>query len=304
MDIDEVRAFVAVAEAGSFKAAASRSGLPRGTLRGRVAALEDRVGATLLDRSRDGVAPTGPGRRLLEHGREMIREADRLFGLLRRLPSLGVRLRLALPLGTPPQGILKLFDFVSRVFPDLEIDMLYCERITPELLTSVDLALSFEAPALPGVRVRPIVEMHMGLRASASYLARHGTPRSPAELAEHRLLTWLGPLARDAWPLLDGDWLAIAPSFASPDFQLIRHLAANGTGIALLPDVNLPDLDPEDRKLVRVLPEQIGARHHLFAVKSESSSSSAAFDELLDGLRRFMAMMVPRAALPEWVRID
>lgn len=302
MDLDEVRAFVTVVDTGSFKAAATTSGLPRGTLRRRVSALETRVGVALLDRDRTGVSATTPGLKLLRHGRQIIRDADSLFRTLRSLRGTGTHLRFGLPLGMPPEGIHKLVMFTERFFQELSIDLRFSEDPARELMQSVDVAFSFYAPPQAQFVARPVVEMRMGLRASREYLERHGLPKTIDDLRHHRLLAWLGPRNdRTRWPLLRGGALDVEPVFATPDYQLLRQLAIRGAGVAMLPDVNLPDLDPGDRKLVRVLPNLVGGRHHMYMVVPDSMVGSDTFEHLTAGLSRFLSMMVPKTTLEDWV---
>lgn len=302
MDLDEVRAFVAVIDSGSFKAAASAVSQPRGTLRRRVDSLETRAGMPLLERGRSGVALTEAGAVLLLHGRQMIRDAGALFGALRSLHGGATKVRIGLPLGLPPEGLHKLFAFLERSAPKLRVDLRFSEDPAKELLGAVDFALCFSHQLPHGHLVsKPLVEMREGLRASEAYIKRHGAPQSLAQLREHRLLGWLDPRAETTrWPLLSGGSVEVEPAVASADFQLLRRLAARGSGIALLPDVNLPDLDPEDRKLVRVLGDVVGRKHHLHLVVTEAQLDNKKFEILSEQLRHFLGMVVPAAMIRPW----
>jgi DNA-binding transcriptional LysR family regulator len=75
------------------------------------------------------------------------------------------------------------------------------------------------------------------LLASPLYLARFGTPQSPKELQQHRLLVWEGPDGRvDQLPLTDGARLDVTPWVRMNDILVLRRCAAEGAGIAFTPD--------------------------------------------------------------------
>jgi len=83
-DLDELRAFLAVVEAGSVKVAASELGVPRSTLRRRLDALEQRVGIALLWSDARGAFPTPAARTLLVDGAALLASYDELLERARR----------------------------------------------------------------------------------------------------------------------------------------------------------------------------------------------------------------------------
>ncbi|KIG11977.1 Transcriptional regulator, LysR family protein [Enhygromyxa salina] len=304
MDLDEVRAFVAVVDSGSFKAASAGIKQPRATLRRRVEALEARVGVPLLERNHAGVSLTNAGSVLVRHGRQMLSDAGALLGMLRGLPVAPSKVRLGLPLGTPPEGLHELCCFFERVAPQVQLELRFSEDPARDLLRSVDVALSFYPPPANSELVsQPLIAMREGLRASKGYLRRHGTPRSIAELSSHRLLAWCTPNSDvPAWPRHSGGQFEITPAVTSSDYQLLRRLAARGSGITLLPDVNLPDLDPEDAELVPVLADLVGREHYLHVVTTQVLLDSLGFDDMFVKLQRFMSIMLPGNALRDWAK--
>lgn len=300
MDLDEFRAFIAVVDNGSFKSASAALGQPRGTLRRRVDALESRAGVTLLERGRTGVATTAAGLRMLRHGRVMLREAGSLFRTLRSLEAHSKKVRIGLPLGFPPEGLLRMSSFIEKTLPRLRVELRFSVSPVDELLSDLDFALDFRpCPSSRQTLSTPLVEFRSGLVASESYLARHGTPRSLSELSQHRLISWVPTGdAGSHWPLLRGGSLPVDLSMSSHDFQLIRRLAARDAGIALLPDTNLPKLEPEDRTLVRVLPKEIGGKLRLYLhVNAHVAEHMEDFDQLTRHLHQFMSSMLPSSAL-------
>src|SRR5262245_5182072 len=104
MDLEELRAFLAVADTGSFLTASKSLRLSRATLRRRIDQLEARAGVLLVDRSRAGAGLTEAGTILAGRGRLMIQEASALIDSVRELGSepSGV-LRILLPVGLSAQ---------------------------------------------------------------------------------------------------------------------------------------------------------------------------------------------------------
>ena len=103
MDLEETRAFLAVLDHGSFKAAAERVRQPRATLRRRVEALEARAGVSLFERSRSGVCPTPAGNLFARQARVMLRETNTLLAALREIGDEPTgELRVGVPVGLPP----------------------------------------------------------------------------------------------------------------------------------------------------------------------------------------------------------
>ena len=125
MDLEELRAFLTVAETGSFLAAEQRLGMPRATLRRRVEALEARAGVPLLHRSRQGVSLTVAGMSLAERGGLVAQEAAALVASVRELgrEPAGL-LRVQLPPGMPPQILAQLFAAIRATWGKLSVRVL------------------------------------------------------------------------------------------------------------------------------------------------------------------------------------
>ena len=286
MDLEELRAFLAVAEAGSFLAAATSLRMPRATLRRRIDQLEARAGVLLVDRTRDGVALTEAGKLLAARGRMMVQESNALLQSVREAGAepAGV-LRILAPLGLPPHVIPPLLR-IARKYPRLAFRLHFSEDPIGGLMENVDLAFHFgdTSPAGPWVS-RELTRVRVRLVASPEYLARRGNPQSVAELAHHDLLAWesAGEDGR-TWPLLRGGTFPVEPTVTSADIHLIRDLAAAGQGIALAPDAMIPVPTLPEGALVPVLEDvvgrEIGFRVVVPAVLSEVPRIKAMLDLL------------------------
>lgn len=289
MDLEETRAFLAVIEHGSFKAAAEKLNQPRATLRRRVESLESRAGVPLLERSRNGVEATAAGTILARHGRTLLRETEALLRSLRGAADDVLRgsLRVGVPSSLPADAIALVFGLFRAKFPQLCLDLRVSADPIGELLDDVEIALHLgvERPS-ERYRMRPLTHLREGLYASASYLERHGAPRSLEELDPHALLGSRSQAEAERWPLLAGGSLAIEPAMRAEDTQLLRRFVELGFGIALLPELELGERERDDEALVPVLEGQVGRRLQLSAVVPEVLADSPKLRAILAHLER------------------
>lgn len=294
MDLDELRAFLAVAKTGSFLAAAQELRQPRATLRRRVNALEARAGVTLFERSNSGVSLTQPGALLADNGRELLQQAGALLSSLREVDSEpSGELRVVLPEGAPVTGLTPLLQVMRMRYPKLRATI----HFSDDPLRAQD---DFHLAAHFGVRTPkgpwtafPLARMRMGLLASADYLRRNGTPERVEDLAEHTLMSWLCPSEDPGrWPCANGHYCEVEPAMTSANSSLLRRCAHAGMGIAMVPDVGMPDVGNEDSEaLVPVLPEQVGRAHDLRLVIHEALASSPRLSAIVRETQRFVDMM-------------
>lgn len=289
MDLEETRAFLAVLDHGSFKAAADTVHQPRATLRRRVESLEARVGVSLLARSHSGVVPTAAGELLARQARMLLRETHALLDALRDLGDEPAgSLRVGVPLGLPTQALALLFGLCQAEFPRLRLHVRVCNDPIAELLEHVDIALHL-GHGLPAGRwcTHTLLRTETGLRASRSYLRRHGMPRSIAELEHHKLLGWYAPGEDPGrWPLRDGGTFGVEATMTCADQHALRRLAHLGFGIALLPDADAPELDSEDEALLPVLDGVVGCTRELQVVVPEVLAETTRMRAILDQLAR------------------
>ena len=261
MDLEELRAFLAVAEVGSFLAAEQRLGTPRATLRRRVDSLESRAGVSLLNRTRDGVTTTDAGAVLVARGRLMMQEATALVASIREIgrePS-GV-LRVLLPPGLPPHALTALFGAIRQAYPKLAVHIRLSNDPVAGLLEDVDVAAHFGVRSPPGPWTsHEIVRVPERLLAHRDYLSRRGIPGSLEELTGHELFTWEAPGDDPArLPLLAGGSFIVEPALTTTDIHMIRQCVIAGQGIGFLPDAMFPDPGVSPDELVPVLPHLVG----------------------------------------------
>lgn len=261
MDLEELRAFIAVVETGSFLAAARLLGVSRTTLRRHVASLEARAGVPLIERARQGVSPTSAGQVLVRQGRAMMQEVGALLASIREVghaPS--GTLQVVLPVGLPPHVLTPLFAVLRGAYPKLCFDFRFSNDPMGEPLGDVDIAVHFGEDAPKGAWISHVLlRVREWLIASRVYLERRGTPRTVADLKQHELFAWQAP-GEDArvWRTRAGASFTVEPALIAADIHFIRGCCIAGLGIGLVPDPPLPDPWRDTDTLVPVLPDLVG----------------------------------------------
>ena len=183
--------FVAVVEAGGFRLAAQRLGLPASTVSDLVRRLEERLGARLLNRSTRSVMPTEVGRRLYTDLRPAFDKIDQAVRSLLddgRSPKGTLRLSVA---GIAARYILPaiLPDFLNAC-PDVRVEVVVDEHVVDIIEGGFDAAIRYEERVAGDMTTLPIGPPIQRFVAAASprYLDERGVPQHPKELSAHRLI--------------------------------------------------------------------------------------------------------------------
>ncbi|MGL4961152.1 MAG: LysR family transcriptional regulator [Inquilinus sp.] len=204
--LDSMRIFVAVAEAGGFAPAARRLVLSPPAVTRAVAAVEERIGARLLHRTTRIVRLTEAGTRFLEDCRRIlaeVEEAEAAAAGLHAEPRGPVAVTAPVLFGRLHVAPV-LFDVAGR-YPGLVVRSFFIDRIVHLAEEGYDVAVRIaELPdsGLSAVRVGSVRRI---VCAAPAYLAAYGTPRSPAELAEHEAIPFSQGSATRDWVFHRGD---------------------------------------------------------------------------------------------------
>lgn len=191
----ELKAFVAVVERGSFARAADHLGLSRSALSQIIRQLEARLSVRLLNRTTRSVSPTEPGRRLHERMAPMLREMDEVVA-----QAMGASARAAgtLRINTLSMGAKRVLaprlGRFAQANPDVVLDIVIDDGLSDIAGEGFDAGIRVGGRLqndMVAVRLTPDIELLAV--ASPDYLARHGTPRTPADLSRHACINWRFP---------------------------------------------------------------------------------------------------------------
>lgn len=259
IDPNDLLIFARVAELGSFSRAAERLGLPKSTVSRRLAALEQRMGERLLLRTTRRQTLTEFGLQLLEHARQVVAELDAV-GLLReqRQAAPSGRLRVSMPGDFANMVLVDSLAAFMALHPAISLELDLSPRRVDLLGEGFDVAIRMGDLADDALLVASKLAVFThGLYASPSYLAEHGDPQTPDDLAGHaavRLMRGNGEAA--GWTLLQGEqrWAGVPAGRVSANSpEMLIRLASAGAGIAAVPD-HYAVADVRAGALRRVLP--------------------------------------------------
>lgn len=267
MDLNEIVVFARVVQAGSFSGAARRLGMPKSTVSRKVAELEERVGARLLQRTTRTLGLTDAGRAYAEHAARIVSEieaADTVVSRMQAAPR-GL-LRMTAPLSLATLGPL-VAEYLAR-HAEVQVELVCTDRAVDLVEERFDLAVRAGPLADSTLVARPLGAMRSLLVAAPAYCKRHGTPKTPADLARHACIAFGAGAQRDRWTLHAGDEqlaVRITPRLTVNDFPMMRDAARAALGVAWLPRFVVAD-DLRARRLLRVLPAWSSAETPLHAV--------------------------------------
>jgi DNA-binding transcriptional LysR family regulator len=254
--MDEVQAFVAVAQTGSFTAAASRLGKDGSTISRRIGSLEARLGVRLVERTTRRAALTEPGTAYLARMTavlDQITDADAEISALGDVPQ-GL-LRITAPRSYGRLWVAPLLpQFLAR-HPHVRIEVLYADHFVDLVGEGYDVAVRLGKLADSSLVARKVGIAKRGLVASAGYLKRHGVPKHPHDLAQHRCLGFAGMGRGSAWTLRKAGQrieISVSSVLVADDAETLVAAAAEGAGIAVATDWML-DKHPQRKNLVPVL---------------------------------------------------
>ena len=255
IDRNRLATFVKVAEMGSFTAAAAALATPKSSVSRSVAGLEADLGVRLLQRTTRKLALTDAGRSLFQRVGPAMFDVDQAVA---EVSDDSHELRGSIRFTAPN-------DFAERAFPGLiarflerhprvRIEIALTGRRVDLVEEGFDLALRAGELADSTLMSRRIGGSDLGIFGSKAYLAKHGHPRSVADLARHNCLFMKSNAGLLLWRLDGprGQVLAdVSGSIVVDSFGFLRRSVAAGVGLALLPT---PDFDEPSDELVRVLP--------------------------------------------------
>src|SRR5215467_13540570 len=184
--IDAMRAFVTVADSRGFAPAARKLKLSPSAVTRLIAALEERLGARLLQRTTRSVTLTDAGARYLERARSIladVEEAERAAEGERTRPS--GRLVVSAPVGFGRLHVGPVMSAYLRRYPDVSAELRLEDRMVSLVEDGIDLAIRIGELADSTLVARQVGEMRRIMVASPTYLKRHGEPKSPEAIAAH-----------------------------------------------------------------------------------------------------------------------
>lgn len=264
MNWDDLRFFLALSRAGSYKGAARDQRVDATTVGRRIAALEGALGVKLFARGPERAVPTAAGRALLPRAERV--EAE-IFATRRELESADERvegsLRVTAGDGIVNYVLVPALPALTRRYPELSLELRGDTRALDLSRSEADMALRLFRPRERSLVVRRLAVCTFNLFASQSYLERFGAPRAVEALSQHAFVgfdasldeapqvTWLRGLVRKPRYTVRAN---------TTTTQVLA--CAEGQGIALLPSY----VQVHEQRLQRLLPRLVCPSRTLYSV--------------------------------------
>ena len=254
--LTSLNVFVQVVEHGGFSAAARHLNMSTTMVSNHVQALEDRLGARLLNRTTRKVSLTDIGTSYHERCLQILadlEEADSMAEALHSTPR--GRLRLHTNTHIVPFIAPVVAEFLGR-HPQVSIHLAMGEQMVDIVEGGFDLAIRALPPPDSTLIVRQLTTWSLILCCSPDYLQKRDAPQTVSDLAEHNCLRYAHYPFGDEWRFLDpaGEPCAVRVrgNLVSSSGETIRLVAQSGQGIALAPSFIIAD-DLRAGRLVRLL---------------------------------------------------
>ncbi len=188
-----IEIFIRVFETGSFSTAARHFDIGQPAASKAVVQLEEWLGAKLLLRSTRGLAPTEAGTSFYGRAKRVMEETDEAVLAARGAATgLSGKLRVSAAVCFARLHVVPRLPEFLEAHPDLELDLVLDDRVIDLVEEGIDVALRMGPLADSSMTARRISEGRRLVLATPEYFARHGMPRSPAELMAHQVLIYPG----------------------------------------------------------------------------------------------------------------
>jgi len=248
--------FMAVVEGGSFTVAASRLEMSAVMVGKYIAQLEAQLGTRLLERNTRRQSLTDAGRVYYEEAKRVLEQVTIAESAVERLRAAPAgTLRVSAPTSFGGCVIAPLTATFLQRFPDVRVELDLTNRRVDLVDEGVDLAIRIGDIHQDDLVAKYLCPYRMVICASPDYLARHGTPQTPADLSEHLCLSHTVWTARNEWrlPGMEGEvrWKRDAILRCNDGYGL-RMAAIAGAGLLLQPEVLVAE-ELANGRLIRVL---------------------------------------------------
>lgn len=233
--LDAMQAFVTVADLHGFAPAARKLGLSASAVTRLVAGLEEHVGARLLQRTTRSVMLTDVGTRYLERVRRILSDIDEAEGSAQaeRTEPAG-RLVISAPLGFGRMHVSPLLSIYLKRYPEVSAELRLSDRMINLVEEGVDAAVRIGHLADSSLVARAIGDMRRIVVASPDYLAQHGEPKTPADIAAHQVVHFGAMSVAPDWRFVEEGRevrVTCSPRFTSNSADAAIWQAEQGLGL-------------------------------------------------------------------------
>lgn len=237
---EDIQAFVAVVDAGTFTAAADRLDTAKSAVSRRVSALEERLGVQLLRRTTRVLNLTETGQAFYEHAKRILSDLEEAEAAVQQEHGeLRGTLRVALPLSFGVRHMCGPIASFGKQHPHVQFDLDLNDRRVDLIEENMDVALRIGRLSDSSLIARRLFDAHSVVCASPNYIHTHGEPRTPDDLRQHNCLVYSNLDNPDTWVATGADgkeWrVKVKQILAASSGDFLVNAAAHGQGIVIQP---------------------------------------------------------------------
>ncbi|MYM82026.1 LysR family transcriptional regulator [Duganella sp. FT50W] len=291
MDInsDDLKTFITVIDSGTLSAASVHLGQTTSGVSRALSRLEDKLATSLLTRTTRRMELTEEGTLFLEKARAILgamEEAEETIRIRRQKPAGRLCVDAASPFML--HCVVPHVAEFRAMYPEIRLELSSNDQIADLIEHRTDIAIRIGALNDSTLHARALTASPLYVLASPAYLAAHGTPRTPEDLAQHTLLGFVQYELGNQWPLrhANGNSLTVTPSISASSGETLRQLALAGQGIVCLADF-MTRTDIEAGRLVKLLADDYtGYRQQIHAVYYRNTQLAQRISCFLDFLQQ------------------
>jgi len=288
----EMRAFVAVVDAGSFVRAADTLNISKTAVSRLVADLEARLGTRLLHRTTRRLSLTQEGEVFQERCKGLLEGVEEAEAELRaHAGEVMGQLRVNVPVTFGLLQLAPLWPRFMAAHPKVTLEVTLADRLVDLVDEGYDLAVRIARLPSSSLVSRRLAATRMVLCASPEYLRRHGAPMHPLDIAQHSVITYTLLAMGDQWEFRGPEGpvgVKVLPRMRTNSGDTCSAAAVGHQGIVLQPSF-LVAAHLASGALVEVLPEYPSIELGIYAVypsrKHLTPKVRALIDFLVDALR-------------------
>jgi len=240
MDVmSSMAVFRRVVEAKNFSAVARETNMSQSTVSKHIAALEERLGTKLLNRSTRSLKLTEAGKEYYHHCIRILndfQEAEASIGKGKIKPTGTLRISTSSAFGR--SCMIPYFNEFFSTYPDINLDLLFVDDYVDLVKQGIDLAIRIGPLADSTLIAKKIGTSKRVVVASPEYLVKHGRPKKPTDLIKHNCLFYTLQKAPDLWyfnSAQEGDEsVRVSGRFKASSPDAIRDATVEGLGISIL----------------------------------------------------------------------
>ncbi|MGO8909185.1 MAG: LysR family transcriptional regulator [Bradyrhizobium sp.] len=290
--LTSLTAFVRVVDTGGFSAAGRKLNMSTTMVSNHVQALEERLGARLLNRTTRKVSVTEVGKAYYDRAVQILadlEQADDIAGALQSTPRGTLRVYTATHI---VQFIAPVVAEFLTAYPEVKVDLSIGERTIDLIDEGFDVAVRLTPPPDSSLIVRSLATWRHVLCCSPAYLEKIGPLRQLAELAGQNCVRHVLYPFEGEWRFVDRKGtpasVRVTGNLISNSGETLRRAALEGVGICLAPGFLVAD-DLDQGRLIRLLPEYRPVEFAMNAVYPHRHHLSAKVRSFIDLLAHHSA---------------